>query len=108
MPTTAQRKRKKVYAIEKVPEEESQTEDFESDSMGDAIREESDDEQNPKEEFLVEYQEETPIKIRTYNWRQASHRTLLIKTCANIHSMHKHSWSHQPKGGHTYMEQPPR
>ncbi|MBW0522601.1 hypothetical protein O181_062316 [Austropuccinia psidii MF-1] len=49
--------KKKVYAIEKVPEVESPTEDFESDSMGDAIREESDDEQNPKEEFLVKYQE---------------------------------------------------
>ncbi|MBW0525465.1 hypothetical protein O181_065180 [Austropuccinia psidii MF-1] len=34
---------KKVYAIEKVPEEESPTEDSESDSMGDAIRDLSDD-----------------------------------------------------------------
>ncbi|MBW0467098.1 hypothetical protein O181_006813 [Austropuccinia psidii MF-1] len=33
---------KKVYAIEKVPEEESSTEDSESDSMGNAIREPSD------------------------------------------------------------------
>ncbi|MBW0523848.1 hypothetical protein O181_063563 [Austropuccinia psidii MF-1] len=32
--------------------------------MGDAIREESDDEQNPKERFLVEYQEETPLEIQ--------------------------------------------
>ncbi|MBW0519422.1 hypothetical protein O181_059137 [Austropuccinia psidii MF-1] len=32
-----------VYAIEKFPEEESPTEDSESDSMGDAIREKSDD-----------------------------------------------------------------
>ncbi|MBW0505756.1 hypothetical protein O181_045471 [Austropuccinia psidii MF-1] len=32
----------KVYSIEKVPEEESPTEDFESDSMGDSIREKSD------------------------------------------------------------------
>ncbi|MBW0508910.1 hypothetical protein O181_048625 [Austropuccinia psidii MF-1] len=31
--------KKKVYAIEKVPEEESPTEDSESDSMGDAIGE---------------------------------------------------------------------
>ncbi|MBW0536463.1 hypothetical protein O181_076178 [Austropuccinia psidii MF-1] len=31
--------KKKVYAIEKVPEEESPTEDSESESMGDAIRE---------------------------------------------------------------------
>ncbi|MBW0544705.1 hypothetical protein O181_084420 [Austropuccinia psidii MF-1] len=46
--------KKKVYAIEKVPEEEFPTEDYESDSMGDAIREQSDDYQDPREEFLVE------------------------------------------------------
>ncbi|MBW0485838.1 hypothetical protein O181_025553 [Austropuccinia psidii MF-1] len=51
--------KKKVYAIEKVPEEEYPTEDSEPDSMGDAIREYSDEEQDPREEFLVEYQEET-------------------------------------------------
>ncbi|MBW0557324.1 hypothetical protein O181_097039 [Austropuccinia psidii MF-1] len=56
--------KKKVYAIEKVPEEESPTEDSESDSMGDAIRELSDDDQDRKEEFLVEYQEETPLEIQ--------------------------------------------
>ncbi|MBW0479393.1 hypothetical protein O181_019108 [Austropuccinia psidii MF-1] len=49
----------KVYAIEKVPEEESPSEDSESDSMGDAITEQSDDDRNPREEFLVEYQEGT-------------------------------------------------
>ncbi|MBW0500569.1 hypothetical protein O181_040284 [Austropuccinia psidii MF-1] len=49
--------KKKVYAIEQVPEEESPTEDSESDSMGDAIREKSDDDQDPREEFLVEDQE---------------------------------------------------
>ncbi|MBW0577555.1 hypothetical protein O181_117270 [Austropuccinia psidii MF-1] len=53
--------KKEVYAIEKVPEEETPTEDSESDSMGDAIREPSDDDQDPREEFLVEYQEETPL-----------------------------------------------
>ncbi|MBW0517206.1 hypothetical protein O181_056921 [Austropuccinia psidii MF-1] len=37
--------KEKVYAIEKVPEEESPTEDSDSDSMGDAIREQSDDDQ---------------------------------------------------------------
>ncbi|MBW0541499.1 hypothetical protein O181_081214 [Austropuccinia psidii MF-1] len=56
--------KKKVYAIEKVPEEESSTEDFESDSMGDAIREPSDYDQDPREEFLVEYKEETPLEIQ--------------------------------------------
>ncbi|MBW0491444.1 hypothetical protein O181_031159 [Austropuccinia psidii MF-1] len=32
--------------------------------MGDAIREHSDEEQDPREEFLVEYQEETPLEIQ--------------------------------------------
>ncbi|MBW0490672.1 hypothetical protein O181_030387 [Austropuccinia psidii MF-1] len=48
--------KKKFYAIEKVPEEESPTEDSEFDSMGDAIREQSDDDKDPREELLVEYQ----------------------------------------------------
>ncbi|MBW0490447.1 hypothetical protein O181_030162 [Austropuccinia psidii MF-1] len=56
--------KKKVYAIEKVPEEESPTEDSESYSMGDSIREPSDDDQDQREEFLVEYQEETPLEIQ--------------------------------------------
>ncbi|MBW0526825.1 hypothetical protein O181_066540 [Austropuccinia psidii MF-1] len=56
--------KKEVYAIEKVPEEEFPTEDSESDSMGDAIREQSDKDQEPREEFLVEYQEETPLEIQ--------------------------------------------
>ncbi|MBW0529340.1 hypothetical protein O181_069055 [Austropuccinia psidii MF-1] len=56
--------KKKIYAIEKVPEEEYQTEDSESDSMGDAIRAHSDDVQEPREEFLVEYKEETPLEIQ--------------------------------------------
>ncbi|MBW0589221.1 hypothetical protein O181_128936, partial [Austropuccinia psidii MF-1] len=56
--------KKKVYTIEKVPEEASPSEDSESDSMGDAIRELSDYDQDPREEFLVEYQEETPLEIQ--------------------------------------------
>ncbi|MBW0540575.1 hypothetical protein O181_080290 [Austropuccinia psidii MF-1] len=56
--------KKKVYAIEKVPEEKSPTEDSESDSMGDAIRDQSEYDQDPIEELLVEYQEETPLEIQ--------------------------------------------
>ncbi|MBW0468188.1 hypothetical protein O181_007903 [Austropuccinia psidii MF-1] len=56
--------KKKVYAIEQIPDEESPTEDSESDSMGDSIREQSDDDQYPREEFLVKYQEETKIEIQ--------------------------------------------
>ncbi|MBW0520881.1 hypothetical protein O181_060596 [Austropuccinia psidii MF-1] len=54
----------KVYAIEKVPEEKGRTEDSESESMGDAIREQSDEEKDPREEFKVQYQEETPLEIQ--------------------------------------------
>ncbi|MBW0504981.1 hypothetical protein O181_044696 [Austropuccinia psidii MF-1] len=46
--------KKKVYVIEKIPEEESPTEDSDSDYMADAIREQSYEEQDPREEFLVE------------------------------------------------------
>ncbi|MBW0461386.1 hypothetical protein O181_001101 [Austropuccinia psidii MF-1] len=54
----------KVYAIEKILEEESPTEDSESESMGDAIREQSNEDQDSREDFLVEYQEETPLEIQ--------------------------------------------
>ncbi|MBW0523804.1 hypothetical protein O181_063519 [Austropuccinia psidii MF-1] len=47
------KEKKKVYAIEKFPGEESPIEDSESEFMGDAIREHSDDDQDPREEFLV-------------------------------------------------------
>ncbi|MBW0559940.1 hypothetical protein O181_099655 [Austropuccinia psidii MF-1] len=56
--------KKKVYSLEKVPEEESPTEDSESDSMEDPIREQSDGEQDPREEFIVEYKEEIPLEIQ--------------------------------------------
>ncbi|MBW0570543.1 hypothetical protein O181_110258 [Austropuccinia psidii MF-1] len=58
------KEKKKLYAIEKVPEEESPTKDSESDSMGDAIREKSDDDQDPREKYLVEYQKETPLEMQ--------------------------------------------
>ncbi|MBW0509917.1 hypothetical protein O181_049632 [Austropuccinia psidii MF-1] len=58
------KEKKRVYAIEKVPEEEYPTEDSDSDSMGDAIREKFDEEQDPREEISVEYQSETPLEIK--------------------------------------------
>ncbi|MBW0488263.1 hypothetical protein O181_027978 [Austropuccinia psidii MF-1] len=54
--------KKKGYSIEKVSEEESPTEDSESDSMGDAIREPSGYYQDPREELLVEYQGGNPTR----------------------------------------------
>ncbi|MBW0506643.1 hypothetical protein O181_046358 [Austropuccinia psidii MF-1] len=56
--------KKKVYAIETVPEEESLTEDSESDSMSDASQEQSDNDQDPREALLVEYQEEESLEIQ--------------------------------------------
>ncbi|MBW0552309.1 hypothetical protein O181_092024 [Austropuccinia psidii MF-1] len=56
--------KKKIYAIEQVPEEESPTDDSESDSMDDAIREQSDDDQNPIEELLVKYQYKKKSQIQ--------------------------------------------
>ncbi|MBW0501390.1 hypothetical protein O181_041105 [Austropuccinia psidii MF-1] len=61
---TLQDAKKEFYAIEKVLEEESSTEDSDSDSMGDAIREHFHDDQDPKEELLVEYQEEAQLEIQ--------------------------------------------
>ncbi|MBW0497914.1 hypothetical protein O181_037629 [Austropuccinia psidii MF-1] len=58
-----QKAKKKVYYIEKFPEKEFLTEDSESESMGDAITEQSDDEQYPREKFLVEYKEEKQLNI---------------------------------------------
>ncbi|MBW0487985.1 hypothetical protein O181_027700 [Austropuccinia psidii MF-1] len=63
-PNNCSKAKKKVYAIEKVAGEESPTDVSESDSMGDGLREQSDKEQDPREEFLVEYQEETPLEIQ--------------------------------------------
>ncbi|MBW0497096.1 hypothetical protein O181_036811 [Austropuccinia psidii MF-1] len=64
MANSCQKEKKKVYGIEKFPEEQSPPEDSESDSMGDAFREQSYDDQAPREEFLVEDQEETPLEIQ--------------------------------------------
>ncbi|MBW0591142.1 hypothetical protein O181_130857 [Austropuccinia psidii MF-1] len=84
--------KKKVYAIEKVQEEESPTKDSESDSMGDAIREPSDDDQDPREEFLVEYQGETPLEIQHIQLETGMPQDTSNKNlCKHTHKMHKHS-----------------
>ncbi|MBW0496919.1 hypothetical protein O181_036634 [Austropuccinia psidii MF-1] len=82
---------KKGYAIEKVLEEESLTEDSESDPMGDAIREQSDEYQDPRKEFLVEYQEETPLEIQDIQLEAGIPQETVKKTCVNTHKMHRHS-----------------
>ncbi|MBW0583883.1 hypothetical protein O181_123598 [Austropuccinia psidii MF-1] len=64
MPTTVQRKREKSMPLRTSQGRNPQTQDSEPDSMVDAIREQSDDDQDPRGEFLVEYQEETPLEIQ--------------------------------------------
>ncbi|MBW0565095.1 hypothetical protein O181_104810 [Austropuccinia psidii MF-1] len=86
--------KKKFYAIEKVPEEESPTEDSESDSMGDAIREKSDDDQDPREEFLVEYQEETPLEIQEIQLEAGMPQDTANKDlCKHTQDAQKFLWS---------------
>ncbi|MBW0489695.1 hypothetical protein O181_029410 [Austropuccinia psidii MF-1] len=76
--------------------------------MDDAIREQSDDDQDPREEFLVEYQEEAPLEIQDIQFEEGMPQDTFKKTCANTHNMHKNSWLHQPKEWHTYIEQTQR
>ncbi|MBW0568279.1 hypothetical protein O181_107994 [Austropuccinia psidii MF-1] len=63
--------KKKDYAIEKVLEEGSPAKDSESDSMEGAIRKQSDENQDQREEILVEYQEETPPEIQEIQSEEA-------------------------------------
>ncbi|MBW0532200.1 hypothetical protein O181_071915 [Austropuccinia psidii MF-1] len=78
--------KKKVYVIEKVPEEESPTEDSESDSMGDSIREQSDDGQDPREKFLMEYQEETPLEIQDIQLEEGMPQDTSKKNLVQTHT----------------------
>ncbi|MBW0464051.1 hypothetical protein O181_003766 [Austropuccinia psidii MF-1] len=80
--------KRKVFDIEKVTEEESPTEDSESDSMGDAIREKSDEEKDPRKEFLVEHQEETQIEITPTKGMAYIHRTATKVTVCIDNSQH--------------------
>ncbi|MBW0551950.1 hypothetical protein O181_091665 [Austropuccinia psidii MF-1] len=98
--------KKKVYAIEKVPEEEPPTEDSESDYMGDAIREPSDDDQDPREEFLVEYQEETPLEIQDIQLEAGMPQDTANKNLCK-HTQHAQTFLVTPtKERHIYMGQP--
>ncbi|MBW0464724.1 hypothetical protein O181_004439 [Austropuccinia psidii MF-1] len=83
--------KKNFYAIEKFPEEEFPTEDSESDSMGDVIREHSDDDHNSKEEFLVEYQEETQLGTQDIQLEAGMPQDTAKKSCVNTHKMHRPS-----------------
>ncbi|MBW0493457.1 hypothetical protein O181_033172 [Austropuccinia psidii MF-1] len=79
--------KRKVYAVEKVPEEEFPREDSESDCMADAIREQLYDDQDPREEFLVEYEEETPLEIQDIQLEAGMpHDTANKNLCKHTHN----------------------
>ncbi|MBW0497700.1 hypothetical protein O181_037415, partial [Austropuccinia psidii MF-1] len=94
--------KKKVYAIEKVPEVESPTEDSDSDSMGDPIREQSDDDQDPREEFLVEYQEETPLEIQDIQLEEGIPQDNANKNLCK-HTQDAQTFLVTPTGGMAYI-----
>ncbi|MBW0491863.1 hypothetical protein O181_031578 [Austropuccinia psidii MF-1] len=85
------KEKKKVYSIEKGPEEESPTEDSEYKSMGDAIREQSNEYQKPREEFLVEYQEETQLEVQVIQLEEVIQKIMQKTTCVITNKMHKNS-----------------
>ncbi|MBW0484687.1 hypothetical protein O181_024402 [Austropuccinia psidii MF-1] len=82
---------KNVYAIENVPAEESPTEDSESDSMGDSIREHSNYDQDPREKFPAQYQEETQLEIKDIQLEEGMPPDTEKKTCVNTHKIHRPS-----------------
>ncbi|MBW0568207.1 hypothetical protein O181_107922 [Austropuccinia psidii MF-1] len=100
------KEKKKVYAIEKVPEEESPTEDYDSDSMGDAIREQSNDDQEPREEFLVEYQEDNPLEMQEIQLEAGMPQDTANKNLCKHTQDAQTFLVNQPKERHTYIKKP--
>ncbi|MBW0481672.1 hypothetical protein O181_021387 [Austropuccinia psidii MF-1] len=96
------KEKKKVYAIEKVPEEKSPTEDSESDSIGYAIREQSDDDQDPREEFLVEYKEESPLEIEDIQLEEGMPQDTANKSLS-IHTQDAQIFLVTPTTGMAYI-----
>ncbi|MBW0476068.1 hypothetical protein O181_015783 [Austropuccinia psidii MF-1] len=89
-------KEKMSEARKKVPE------DSESDSMGDAIREQSDDDQDPREEFLVEYQEETQIEILDIHLEAGMPQDTSKKNLCK-HTQHAQTFLVTPTKGMAYI-----
>ncbi|MBW0477540.1 hypothetical protein O181_017255 [Austropuccinia psidii MF-1] len=106
--TNCPKGKKNVYAIEKVTEEESPTENSDSDSMGDVIRKKSDGEQDPREEFLVEYQEETPLEIQDIQLEAGIPQDTANKNLCK-HTQAAQTFLVKPTKGMAYIqEQPPK
>ncbi|MBW0472970.1 hypothetical protein O181_012685 [Austropuccinia psidii MF-1] len=94
--------KKKVYVIEKVPEEESLTEDSESDCIGDAIREQSYNDQDPREELLVEYKGETPLEIKDIQLEEGMPQNTKTKNSCK-HTKDSQTFQVTPTKGMAYI-----
>ncbi|MBW0527705.1 hypothetical protein O181_067420 [Austropuccinia psidii MF-1] len=92
----------KVYAIEKVPEGEYPTEDSESDSIIDSIREQSDDGHYPREELLVENQEEKPLEIQDIQLKEGMPQNTANKNLCK-HTQYAQTFLVTPTKGMEYM-----
>ncbi|MBW0512657.1 hypothetical protein O181_052372 [Austropuccinia psidii MF-1] len=80
-----QKEKEKVYAIEKFPAEETLEEDSESDSMGYFIKVKADDDQDPKEELLVGYEEETQLEIQEIKFDSGAHCSIVAREFLDKH-----------------------
>ncbi|MBW0493670.1 hypothetical protein O181_033385 [Austropuccinia psidii MF-1] len=83
--------KKKVYSIEKVSVKELPTGNSESASMGDSIRDQSDDDQDPREEFLVECKEETQLEIQEIQSESGIPKDTQNKNLSKTHKRQRHS-----------------
>ncbi|MBW0469443.1 hypothetical protein O181_009158 [Austropuccinia psidii MF-1] len=70
--------------------------------MGDAIREHSDDEKDPKEEFLVEYQEETQLEIKYLQFEEGMPQYTANKNLCK-HTQDAQKLLVTPAGGMAYI-----
>ncbi|MBW0552351.1 hypothetical protein O181_092066 [Austropuccinia psidii MF-1] len=70
--------------------------------MGDSIREPSDDDQDPREEFLVEYQEETPLEIQDIQLEAGMPQDTANKNLCK-HSQYSQTFLVTPTRGMAYI-----
>ncbi|MBW0586891.1 hypothetical protein O181_126606, partial [Austropuccinia psidii MF-1] len=70
--------------------------------MGDAIREQSDEEQDPREEFLVDYQEETPLEIEDIQLEAGMPQDTANKDLCK-HTQHAHTFLFTQTKGMAYI-----
>ncbi|MBW0541555.1 hypothetical protein O181_081270 [Austropuccinia psidii MF-1] len=70
--------------------------------MGDAVREPSDDDQDPREEFLVEYQEETPLEIQEIHFESGMPQEIANKNLCK-HKQDAQTFLVTPTRGMAYI-----